>query len=196
MENLRGWRIGMTPANTEIQIPAVEDLRLRYFPDPVLRQRAAPVGAIDAALVARVRRMFEIMYEHHGIGLAAPQVGALERVFVVNLTADREQPEEERVYINPQISSPEGECTQEEGCLSFPEIRLDVVRPERVQIRATDLEGEQFEESADGWLARCVQHEFDHLDGILFVGRVPIARRLMVRKQLKELERKYRDASK
>lgn len=170
-----------------------DQLRLRYYPDPVLRTRALPVERIDAALRDRVRRMFEIMYEYRGIGLAAPQVGVSERVFVVNLTGEEEQSDEERVFINPEILDPEGQASEEEGCLSLPEIRLDVARPERVRVRATDLCGETFELEADELLARCIQHEFDHLDGILFVSRVPVTRRMLVRKQLKELERRFRE---
>ena len=169
---------------------SAETLRLRLHPDPVLRTRAVPVEKIDEDLKARIRRMFEIMYAERGIGLAAPQVGVSERVFVVNLTGDPKQSAEEMVFINPEIREPEGECTEEEGCLSFPDIRLDVVRPEKVTIEATDLEGERFSIRADGWLARCVQHEFDHLDGILFISRVPMTRRLMIRRQLKELEQR------
>ena len=169
---------------------SADALKLRLYPDPVLRARAAPVASFDEALAARVRKMFDIMYESRGIGLAAPQVGVSERVFVVNLAGGPEKPEEELVFINPEIREPAGECTEEEGCLSFPDIRLDVVRPSNVTIEASDLAGERFTIEADGWLARCVQHEFDHLDGILFVARVPMTRRLMIRKQLKELERK------
>ena len=169
---------------------SADTLRLRLHPDPVLRTKAVAVGEIDEELKARVRRMFEIMYQERGIGLAAPQVGVSERVFVVNLTGDAKQADEEMVFINPEIREPEGECSEEEGCLSFPDIRLDVVRPEKVTIEATDLSGERFTIRADGWLARCVQHEFDHLDGVLFISRVPMTRRLMIRRQLKELEQR------
>ncbi len=175
-------------------LPA-DALELRLYPDPVLRTRAAPVVTVDEALAARVRRMFDIMYEKRGIGLAAPQVGVSERVFVVNLSGDPDMPEDEKVFINPEVRDAAGECTEEEGCLSFPDIRLDVVRPETVTIEATDLSGDRFTIEADGWLARCVQHEFDHLDGILFVARVSMTRRLMIRRQLKELEGRAEERS-
>ena len=170
---------------------APQSLRLRLYPDPVLRTRASEVVSIDDDLRARVKRMFEIMYQHRGIGLAAPQVGVSERVFVVNLTGDRLQPGEELVFINPEIRDPRGECVEEEGCLSFPDVRLDVARPELVRIEATDLEGDRFSIDADGWLARCVQHELDHLDGVLFVARVPMQSRLSIRERLQDLERAY-----
>jgi peptide deformylase len=168
-----------------------EPLRLRYYPDPVLRLRAAPVQRFDDELRARVRRMFEIMYEHRGIGLAAPQVGVSERVFVLNLSGEADHPEEERIFVNPEIREPEGSASQEEGCLSFPDIRLEIPRAERIAMTALDADGKRFELAADGLLARCIQHEFDHLDGILFIARVPVTRRLMVRRQLKELERRF-----
>lgn len=174
-------------------IPAADSLRLRYYPDPVLRLRSSPVAEFDDGLRARVRRMFEIMYEYRGIGLAAPQVGVSERLFVINLSGEEDHPEDERIFVNPEIRGPSGGSTEEEGCLSFPKIRLDVLRAERIVVEALDADGERFELEADGLLARCIQHEFDHLDGILFVSRVPVTRRLMVRRQLKELEREYRE---
>ncbi|MFQ5654039.1 MAG: peptide deformylase [Planctomycetota bacterium] len=170
-----------------------EDLRLRYYPDPVLRMRAAPVRRVDDDVRARARAMFRIMYEHGGIGLSGPQVGWLERIFVVNLTGEEEQADQEEVYINPRITSPEGSATEEEGCLSFPQIRIEITRPERVHVRALDLEGKPFERRADGLLARCAQHEFDHLDGIVFTTRTSITRRLQLRKALKELECRFEE---
>jgi peptide deformylase len=177
------------PAPSDPPVPP----RLRIYPDPVLRARAVPVARFDDGLREFVRRMFEVMYEHRGIGLAAPQVGVSERIFVVNLSGEADRPEEERVFVNPELRSPAGEATEEEGCLSLPEIRLDVARPERISVAAHDAAGDRFELEAEGLLARCIQHEFDHLDGILFIARVPVTRRLMVKRQLKELERRYRE---
>jgi len=172
-----------------------EPPRLRIYPDPILRTRASPVLRFDEGLRERVRGMFAVMYEHRGIGLAAPQIGVSERVFVVNLSGEADHPEEERVFVNPELRHPAGEATEEEGCLSLPDIRLDVSRPERIAVAAQDAAGERFELEAEGLLARCIQHEFDHLDGILFIARVPVTRRLMVRRQLKELERRHRESS-
>jgi len=171
----------------------LRDLQLRYYPDPVLLERGLPVENFDDDLAARVRRMFDVMYENHGIGLAAPQVGWNARVFVINLSSDSEMSEEERVFINPRVSDGEGSSTEEEGCLSFPGIKLSIVRPENVRVAACDLNGENFSEVVDGFLGRCVQHEYDHLDGILFTGRVPLTRRILLRKQLMELENEFRE---
>jgi len=173
--------------------PSSEPLRLRIYPDPVLRTRAAPVDRFDDRLRDLVRRMFDVMYEHRGIGLAAPQIGVSSRVFVVNLSGEADRPEEERVFVNPEIGRPGGESSEEEGCLSLPEIRLDVARPDRISVAAHDAAGERFELEAEGLFARCIQHEFDHLDGILFIARVPVTRRLMVKRQLKELERRFKE---
>ena len=170
------------------------DLKLRLYPDPVLFRRAEDLVEVDDATCERVRAMFEIMYEKGGIGLAGPQVGWSRRIFVINLTGERDEPEEELVFVNPRISSPHGRDTLEEGCLSIPEVRADVSRPERIEVSALTLDGEPFSLTAFGLLARCIQHEFDHLDGILFVTRLSLGDRLRVKRSLKELERKYKES--
>ena len=170
------------------------DLRLRIFPDPVLYRRAVEVPRVDQEVRDRIGRMFEIMYQHGGIGLAGPQVGWAARVFVVNISGERDQAEAEMVFVNPRLVSTRGSDTGEEGCLSLPEIRADVTRPEQVQVAATDFRGEPFELSAFDILGRCIQHEYDHLDGILFIARLSITARLGLRRALKELERKFNDA--
>ena len=170
-----------------------EDLRLRIYPDPVLRQRATPIADVNDEVRSGARQMFLVMYEHGGIGLAGPQVGWGKRIFVVNVTGDAEEPQEERVFINPEISGLEEEEVAEEGCLSIPDLRADVVRSERIHIAATGLDGEAFELDADGIFARCLQHELDHLDGILIINRLSIASRLALRRPLKELERKFKE---
>ncbi|MEM7261178.1 MAG: peptide deformylase [Planctomycetota bacterium] len=167
---------------------------LRFYPDPILKRRAKALATIDHSVRDRVARMFEIMYEEGGIGLAAPQVGWSERVFVINLTADPDQPEEELVFINPKVTQPSGTDTEEEGCLSFPDLRIPVARPAEVRVKATALDGSVFELETDDLLARCVQHELDHLDGVLFVDRAGFAAKTKAKKALKELERDYRDA--
>ena len=171
-------------------------MRLVLYPDPVLRRRAAPVEAIDDSVRDRVREMFQIMYEERGVGLAAPQVGWSVRLFVVNTSAESDEPELERVYINPQLLRPAGDDeatdTDEEGCLSIPGVRGKVLRPDRVVVRALDLDGNPVEEDIDGLHARVVQHEFDHLDGILFISRLSATERLLANKVLKQLEREYK----
>lgn len=170
-----------------------EALRLRIYPDPALFERARPLAIEDsgAAIQGRVDEMFQIMYQAGGIGLAGPQVAWSRRIFVINLTGEPAETDCEMVFVNPEISEPEGRDTMEEGCLSLPEIRADVSRPERIHVRALDAQGRPFEVTAFGLLARCIQHEYDHLDGILFVKRLSITARLGVKRALKELERKY-----
>ena len=182
-------------------------LELKIYPEPVLLRRAEPFpppgqgepgdagddGSWET-LRSRIGPMFRVMYQHGGIGLAGPQVGWARRIFVVNLTGDPEAPGEELVFVNPKVSSPTGTETLEEGCLSLPDIRADVTRAERVEVAARDAYGNPFTLTALGMFARCVQHEFDHLDGILFVTRLPITARLKVKRALKELERKYKES--
>jgi peptide deformylase len=171
-------------------------LRLVLYPDPVLRRRAVPLETIDDSVRDRVREMFETMYEERGVGLAAPQVGWSVRLFIVNTSAEPDEPELDRVYINPQLSRPteddDATDTDEEGCLSIPGVRGKVLRPDRVVVRALDLDGKPFEEEVDGLHARVVQHEFDHLDGILFISRLSATERLLANKILKQLEREYK----
>ena len=177
----------------------VEPLRLRLYPDPVLMRRALPIPSPEADPAAwdqlreRVDKMFDIMYESRGIGIAAPQVGWSARIFVINLTSEPDFGDEELVFVNPEITAPKGEDSMEEGCLSLPDIRAEVDRPERISIRALDEWGNPFEISAYGMLARCIQHEFDHLDGILFVKRLGMTAKMKVKRALKDLEKKYKE---
>ena len=133
------------------------------------------------------------MYAERGVGLAAPQVGWSARLFVVNVTGEPD-PASERVYINPEISTPPGveQVTDEEGCLSIPGVRGRVVRPQRVFVKAVDLKALEFEEDLREVDARVVQHEYDHLDGILFITRLNTTDRMQSAKTLKELEKDYR----
>jgi peptide deformylase len=170
-------------------------VELVLYPDPILRRRAARLPAVDQAVRERAREMFSIMYAEGGVGLAAPQVGWSVRLFVINLTAEPD-PAKERVYINPEIVRADGEVTEEEGCLSIPGVRGKVARKERVLVRASDLEGAPFEEEAIDLHARVVQHELDHLDGILFVQRLGAAEKTLVRKALKKLEEDYKKGKK
>ena len=115
--------------------------------------------------------MFDLMYEANGIGLAANQVGLPLRLFVINLAGKRGDGEE-LVFLNPVVSRPKGTSSAEEGCLSLPGVYGEVVRPKQVTVDAYDLQGRQFQGEIDGLLARCVQHELDHLDGVLFIDRL------------------------
>jgi peptide deformylase len=165
-------------------------LELAIYPDPVLRRRAALVQKIDDELRERVREMFAILYKEKGIGLAAPQVGWGARLFIIN-TKGEPDPKEERVYVNPRILDAEGEVRAEEGCLSIPDIRGMVTRSRKVRLSAQDLQGKLFEEEAVDLGARAVQHELDHLDGILFISRLSATDRFLLGRSLKKLEKEY-----
>jgi len=158
------------------------------FPDQRLRTRARPVTKFDAELGRLIDDMFETMYAAPGIGLAASQVDVHERVLVIDISDNRDQP---RVFINPEILSREGEADTEEGCLSVPGIFDGVVRASKVRVRWRDRTGAVSEEDFEGMMAVCIQHEMDHLDGKLFVDYLSDLKRQRIRKKL-EKERKQR----
>ncbi|WP_435016577.1 peptide deformylase [Tundrisphaera sp. TA3] len=161
-------------------------LRIVPYPHPALRHESRPVTSIDDALRASVREMFELMYEANGIGLAANQVGIPLRFFVLNLSADPEQPDQEQVFINPEIVKRHSSTEGEEGCLSFPGIYAKVKRARKIKVRAFDLAGNPIEVEADDLYGRAIQHEIDHLDGVLFIDHLGPA-------TLKSIEGKIRD---
>jgi peptide deformylase len=171
--------------------PAIRPLELVEYPHPALLRRAKPVVRLDAELVTAVGRMFDIMYEAGGIGLAAPQVALPYRLFVVNCSGRRGDGEE-LVFVNPTLSRPRGTAVQEEGCLSLPGVRMDVRRPERIVVDAWALDGTPLHLDLDGLPARVVQHEFDHLEGRLFTDRLPEAAALEVRRALETFREVFR----
>jgi peptide deformylase len=151
---------------------------LRFFGDPVLKQRAREVEEIDADLVTLVNGMYETMDLEDGIGLAAPQVGVRKRLF----TFDLHEGDGPAVVVNPEIVERDGEVLSEEGCLSVPGYRFEIVRSERVTMRGLDLDGDELVIEGDDLLARMIQHEIDHLDGVLLLDRVePDVRREALR---------------
>jgi len=157
-------------------------LKIVKYPDPVLQQPGEPVTEFNDELRQFVADMFETMYASQGIGLAAQQVGVARRITVVDLSMGK-NPEEKMALINPEILLREGRQYEEEGCLSFPEIREKVVRAAKVRVRAQDEHGEWFEMDGDELLARAFQHEIDHLDGVLFIFRMsPLKRSLSLRR--------------
>ena len=158
------------------------------FPDPVLQRPAEPVTKFDQDLQKLVEDMFESMYDAHGIGLAAPQIGVPKRITVIDLSFQK-NPEEKLVLINPEILLREGKRYEEEGCLSLPDIREKVSRAFKVKIRAQDVQGDWFEREADDLLARAFQHEVDHLDGILFIFRISALKRDFVLRRIRKLQR-------
>ena len=159
-------------------------LNILEYPHPRLRLKAAPVTQVDERIVQLVDDMFDTMAEAQGIGLAASQVDVQERVIVMDISEQRNEP---RVYINPEIEVIEpGTIPYEEGCLSVPGFYEAVDRPAHVMIRALDRYGNAFEEEATGLLAVCIQHEIDHLEGRLFVDYLSPLKRDRIRKKLKK----------
>jgi peptide deformylase len=157
-------------------------LKILTYPDPVLSQPGEPVTEFDDELRKLVADMFETMYSAQGIGLAAPQIGISKRLTVIDLSMGKE-PKDKLVLINPEIVASEGRLYEEEGCLSFPEIREKVVRAAKVGIRAQNEYGKWFEMDGEELLSRAFQHEIDHLDGVLFIFRMsPLKRNLNLRK--------------
>ncbi len=160
------------------------------LPDKRLRSVSKPVVAIGDEIRTLVADMFETMYEAPGIGLAAIQVGVPSRVIVMDLSK-REAEAEPRVFINPEITwSSEEQSLYEEGCLSIPDVHEDVERPARVKIRYLDLEGKPHEEDADGLFATCIQHEVDHVNGVLFVDHISKLKRERIIKKFTKAAKK------
>lgn len=146
-------------------------LEILQFPDPTLRRRAERIPHVDERIVRLAQDMAETMYRAPGIGLAAPQVGVAERLIVVDLSAG-ERPGELITVVNPEILCKEGDLRMEEGCLSVPDLRETVTRCRRVVVRGTDLEGRSLEIEGEDLLAVALQHEIDHLDGVLFLDHL------------------------
>ncbi len=157
---------------------------LHLLGSPVLRQRSAEVGTVDDEVRRLVEDMFETMDAAKGVGLAANQIGVARRIAVVDADGDR------FALIDPVIVEAEGRSVAEEGCLSVPEIYGDVSRPERVLIEATDQEGNRYRKEAAGLKARAIQHEVDHLDGILFLDHLSLVKRQML---LAKYRREHKD---
>jgi peptide deformylase len=163
---------------------------LTLFPSPVLRKRAADITEFDAELETVIAAMFRRMYASEGVGLAAPQVGLRKRILVANHTGE---PSDELTLINPTILERSGSPTLfEEGCLSFPGIFAEVERPDRCKVRAQDAAGREFEAEYEGFLSRVVQHEYDHLEGVLLVDRMSPADKHRHRHALEALKDRYR----
>jgi peptide deformylase len=162
-------------------------LEIVQYPHPTLRYKSKPVTRVDRELKAIVREMFELMYDARGIGLAANQVDLPLQLFVLNLTSDPDEGEE-MVFINPVISSPKSSDEAEEGCLSIVGVNAMITRPEQVHITAYDLSGNKIDQTVDGLFARAVQHELDHLQGVLFIDRVNESAMKTVNEELEDFE--------
>ena len=162
-------------------------LEIIHFPDPRLRQKAAPVTEVDKNIQIMVEDMFETMYAAPGIGLAATQVNVHQRILVIDVSEEHDQPQ---VFINPEVTILDPELGEyDEGCLSVPGFYETVNRPQRVEVSALDRDGQPFTRILDGLLAICLQHEIDHLDGKLFVDYLSPLKRTRIRKKLEKLHR-------
>ncbi len=163
-------------------------LPIRHYPDPVLKQKAEPVGEITDELRTLARDMAETMYAAPGVGLAAPQVGISKRLVVIDCAGSNEEPQLITAF-NPEIVTREGESYEEEGCLSVPGYYTRIHRSAQVTARFLDIDGRRVEMTVDGLLAVAFQHELDHLDGILFVDHLsPLKKGLFRKKYQKVLD--------
>ncbi|HET8611234.1 MAG TPA: peptide deformylase [Sphingomonas sp.] len=164
-------------------------------PDPRLRQISAPVEAVDDDIRRLIDDMFETMYDAPGIGLAAIQVGVPRRLLVIDLQEEGEGTRNPRVFINPEFSeASEEQSVYQEGCLSIPDQYADVTRPASIRARWLDREGKAHDERIEGLLATCLQHEVDHLNGIVFTDHLSRMKRDMVLKKLEKLRRQKKAA--
>jgi peptide deformylase len=165
-------------------------LRIVNFPHPALRWKSRPIKRVDAELRTLIGEMFDLMYEAKGVGLAANQVALPLRLFVANLEAERGKGEE-LVFLNPVIRLPKGTSEAEEGCLSLPGLYGPVKRPKQVRLHAYNLQGEEIQADIKGMLARVVQHETDHLDGVLFIDRLDELSLAELAPKIRDLEKSY-----
>jgi peptide deformylase len=166
-------------------------LQIVKYPHPALRHVSQPLKRVDAELRRAIAEMFELMYAHHGIGLAANQVALPYRLFILNTSGEAASKDQEHVLINPVILKQGGSAEADEGCLSFPEIYAPVRRSERVVAVAYGLRGDEQRYEVNGLLARALQHEYDHLDGKLFIDRLSPANLANIRDDLLSLEAEF-----
>lgn len=143
-------------------------LEIREHPDPILREKSEEIKEVNDEIRDLIEDMFETMYANEGVGLSGVQVGVLKRISVVDTGDGR------RVFINPKIVRREKNIPSEEGCLSLPGVLLEIKRAEKITVEALNERGEKFELNADGLLSRCIQHEIDHLDGVLILDRISL----------------------
>ncbi len=164
-------------------------MEIKVYPDRILRRRCRPVEQVDDRLVAEAHEMLEFMYVADGVGLAGPQIGRTDQI----VTLDTEQSREgERIFLNPRIIERQGRQEEEEGCLSLPGLRAVVERAQKIVVVAYTLDGQRFEIAAEDLAARAWQHELDHLNGVLFIDRLPPTKLIALRDQLKRLEQEWR----
>ena len=168
----------------------IEKCGLTHYPAGVLAQRAKAVEKIDDTIRRLVDKMFDLMIKNKGVGFAAPQAGVSLRLFIISLDGSRENL---RVYVNPTVT-PMGELeANEEGCLSVPGIYAKIRRYKKCEVTATDLDGNEFRDRAEGLYARALQHEYDHIEGMTIVNRMGQTARIVHRKQLKKLQERQKE---
>ena len=164
-------------------------LQLRYYGDPVLRKKAEPVAEITEAELQLAEEMLITMYATgNGIGLAAPQVGVLKRFLIVDVGEFDDEEYEPVMLFNPEILDEEGEIVAEEGCLSIPNVTADVKRPEKVVVEGINVARERVRIEAEGLLARALQHEIDHLNGVLFIDKLSGLKRQLLAGKLRQIQ--------
>jgi peptide deformylase len=156
------------------------------YGDPVLEKPAEPVTDFNQELHKLVEDMFESMYAAHGVGLAAPQIGISKRLAVIDVSF-KEDPDAKLVLVNPEVLKVEGKHSQQEGCLSLPEFRENVTRPQRVTIKAQDINGNWYEKTGEELLARAFVHEIDHLNGKLYISHISALKRDLIRRKVRKL---------
>jgi peptide deformylase len=185
----------LTPKRLALTSPPMAPRTILTLPDPRLRLVSKPVAKVDAEIRKLVEEMFETMYGAPGIGLAAIQVGVPKRVVTMDL-AKKDEPRNPKVYINPELLwASEERAVYEEGCLSIPEYYEEVERPAQVKVRYTDLDGNAQEIEANGLLATCLQHEIDHLNGVLFIDHISkLKRSRVIKKFAKAAKRETEEA--
>jgi len=170
--------------------PGSRPLEIVQYPYPTLRHKSKPVRRVDKELRKMVDEMFELMFASKGVGLAANQVDLPVRLFLLNEAGNPDEAES-HVFINPIVTRPKGSEEKEEGCLSFPELYAPVKRPASVHVSAYNLKGEEFEGEVDGLFGRIVQHETDHLDGVLFIDRLSTTATMQVKEEVETFERQF-----
>jgi len=163
--------------------------KIRRFPDPVLTKPTEPVKEVDGEVRKLIKTLFETMYEAEGVGLAANQIGEPISLLVIDTTPKEEEPPVKMALVNPELVEAEGKLKTKEGCLSFPGLSVEVVRAKKVKVRALNEEGEPVEVVLEGFPAVVFQHEFDHLQGVTFLDRLPPWRRRMALEKYKKLLR-------
>jgi len=164
-------------------------LELHTYPDEALRLECEPVTRFDEDLARLVGDMAQTMYAEDGVGLAAPQVGINKRLLILDVAPREERGRKLLVAVNPEVVAGEGEIEWEEGCLSLPEVTIRMQRQATVTVKAQDLQGQEYEVEAEGLLAVALQHEIDHLDGVLLIDHLPVLKRRLVVRDLKRLKK-------